>query len=94
VDESGKEVKVNAENLGEYFERKPADEVHRQEIASEMSSFVTMLNDKYAGIEEKGDQEGEHRAASPVQTSLGSAHHIKAEQGDHRPRRVNKKALS
>jgi len=92
VDESGKEVKVNAENLGEYFERKPADEAHRQEIASEMCSFVATLNAKYAGIEEEGEEECEHSAASHIKKSLASAHHIKDEQGDHRLRPVNKKA--
>lgn len=54
VDESGKEVKVNVDNLGDYFEREPADEAHRQEIALEMSRFVAMLNAKYAGIDEQG----------------------------------------
>lgn len=75
VDESSKEIKVNAENLGEYFERKPADEAQRQEIAAEMCSFVAMLNARYAGIEQEGEEEGEaegeHRAASHIKKSPG-----------------------
>ena len=74
---SGKEIKVNVDNLGGSFERKPADEAHRQVLAGKMSNFVAMLNAKYAGIaveeeeeEEEEDRQGEDGGTPQGQNSL------------------------
>jgi hypothetical protein len=56
---SGKELKVNVDNLGGSFERKPTDEAHRQLLDRKMSDFVAMLKAKYAGIEVEEEEVGE-----------------------------------